>query len=53
MKKVSLGSYNKRVRCYAIRTTYDPANSKPEVDGWLIPGEQDGEPDEPLPFSMP
>ena len=53
-KKISLGGYNKRVRCYAIKTTYDPANNRQlTLDDWTIKGEQDDEPDEPLPFSMP
>ena len=55
MKKVSLGGYNKRVRCYAIKTTYDAKNdNRSEVQSEdYIPGDYDREPEEPLPFSVP
>lgn len=58
MKKISLGGYNKRVRCYAIKTTYDGTNHSDGLlgeaeDECYIQGETDSEPEEPLPFSMP
>ena len=49
-RRIVIGS--KRIRCYAIRTDYEPSTNK-QQDEWMIPGEQDSEPDEPLPFSMP
>lgn len=49
-KRIVIGS--KRIRCYAIRTDYEPSTNR-QQDEWMIPGEQDSEPDEPLPFSMP
>lgn len=45
---------DKQARCYVIRTTYDPfSTKKTDEEEWVISGEPDTEPDEPLPFSMP
>lgn len=46
-KKIAFGTYDKRVRCYAIRAT-----GLDEEDGWIIRGETESQ-NEPLPFEMP
>jgi len=53
MKRVSLGDYGKRIRCYAIRSSADGINSEQASDTDEEEYVEDLEYDEPLPFDVP
>ena len=55
-KKVSLGEYNKRIRCYVIRSSMDgiaPTQVSDADDDEEYEYEEELDYDEPLPFDMP
>jgi hypothetical protein len=51
MKRVSLGDYGKRVRCYVIRSSTEGIATESETDA--NEDEEYLDYDEPLPFDMP